>query len=216
MREYIRRLLTGYDVVAVADGAAALRSARARRPDLVLTDVMMPGIDGLELMREFRADPDLSYVPVILLSARAGEESRIEGLEAGADEYLVKPFSARELLACVRAQLRLAESRRMSREALRASEERYRALVTASSDVVFQMNGDWTMMQPLDGRSLVASNSTPILGWMAEEHPGVRARPATGDDRRSHLQETDIRTRAPGDPCRRHARMDALEGGPHL
>ena len=83
MREYIRRLLAGYDVVAVADGGAALRSARARRPDLVLTDVMMPGVDGLELMREFRADPTLSYVPVILLSARAGEESRIEGLEAG-------------------------------------------------------------------------------------------------------------------------------------
>ena len=97
----------------MADGAAALRSARARRPDLVLTDVMMPGVDGLELMRELRADPTLSDVPVILLSARAGEESRIEGLEAGADEYLVKPFSARELLACVRAQLRLAESRRL-------------------------------------------------------------------------------------------------------
>jgi PAS domain S-box-containing protein len=181
MREYIRRLLTAYDVVTVADGAAALRSARARRPDLVLTDVMMPGVDGLELMRAFRADPALSYVPVILLSARAGEESRIEGLEAGADEYLVKPFSARELLACVRAQLRLAESRQLSREALRASEERHRALVTASSDVVFQMSADWTVMQPLDGRNLVASNSTPILGWMEKnipevEHPRVQAR----------------------------------------
>jgi PAS domain S-box-containing protein len=181
MREYIRRLLTAYDVVTVADGAAALRSARARRPDLVLTDVMMPGVDGLELMRAFRADPALSYVPVILLSARAGEESRIEGLEAGADEYLVKPFSARELLACVRAQLWLAESRQLSREALRASEERHRALVTASSDVVFQMSADWTVMQPLDGRNLVASNSTPILGWMEKnipevEHPRVQAR----------------------------------------
>ena len=171
MREYIRRLLIGYDVEAVADGGAALRSARARRPDLVLTDVMMPGVDGLELMREFRADPALSYVPVILLSARAGEESRIEGLEAGADEYLVKPFSARELLACVRAQLRLAKSRQLSREALRASEERHRALVTASSDVVFQMSADWTVMQPLDGRNLVASNSTPILGWMEKNIP---------------------------------------------
>ncbi len=137
MREYIEQLLAGYDVVTVADGEAALRSARTRRPDLILTDIMMPGMDGLDLMRAFRADPDLSYVPVILLSARAGEESRIEGLEAGADEYLVKPFSARELLASVRAQLRLAESRRLSREALRASEERYRALVTTSSDVVF-------------------------------------------------------------------------------
>ena len=83
MREYIRRLLTGYDVVAVADGAAALRSARARRPDLVLTDVMMPGSDGLELMREFRADPNLSYVPVILLSARAGRSPGSRGSRRG-------------------------------------------------------------------------------------------------------------------------------------
>jgi PAS domain S-box-containing protein len=180
MREYIQRLLTGYDVVAVADGQAALRAARERRPDLMLTDVMMPEVDGLELLREFRADPNLSVVPVILLSARAGEESRIEGLEAGADEYLVKPFSARELLACVRAQLRLAESRQLSREALLASEQRYRALVTASSDVVFRMNADWSVMYPLDGRSLVASNSAPVVGWMeknipAFEHARVRA-----------------------------------------
>ena len=194
MREYIRRLLKGYDVVAVADGGAALRSARARRPDLVLTDVMMPVVDGLELMREFRADANLSYVPVILLSARAGEESRIEGLEAGADEYLVKPFSARELLACVRAQLRLAKSRQLSREALRASEERHRALVTASSDVVFQMSADWTVMRPLDGRNLVASNSTPILGWMEKnipevEHARVRA---TIDDAVSRKQTFEL------------------------
>jgi PAS domain S-box-containing protein len=180
MREYIQRLLTAYDVAAVADGAAALRSARARRPDLVLTDVVLPGVDGLELMRAFRADPTLSDVPLILLSTGAGEESRIEGLEAGADDCLVKPFSARELLASVRAQLRLAESRRLSREALRASEERYRALVTASSDVVFRMTGDWSVMSPLDGRDMVASNSTPILGWMENnlpefEHARVRA-----------------------------------------
>jgi PAS domain S-box-containing protein len=180
MREYIRRLLAGYDVEVAEDGAAALRLARAHRPDLVITDIMMPGIDGLALMRALRADPASSHVPVILLSARAGEEARIEGLEAGADEYLVKPFSARELLASVRAQLRLAESRRLSRKALFASEERYRALVTASSDVVFQMNADWSVMYPLDGRRLVASNSTPIIGWMEKnipefEHALIRA-----------------------------------------
>jgi PAS domain S-box-containing protein len=177
MREYIRRLLVGYDVVAVADGAAALQAARARRPNLVLTDVMMPGVDGFELMRQLRADPALSHVPVILLSARAGEESRIEGLEAGADEYLVKPFAARELLACVRAQLRLAESRQISREALRTGEDRHRALVTASSDVVYQMSGDWTVMQRLDGRDLISSSSTPIVGWMEKNIPAFeRAR----------------------------------------
>lgn len=180
MREYIRRLLIGYDVVTVADGATALKEVRKRRPDLVLTDIMMPGTDGFELMRAIRADPNLSYVPVILLSARAGEEARIEGLEAGADEYLVKPFSARELLACVRAHLRLAESRRLSREVLRTSEERNRAMVNATSDVIYRMSGDWRVMQPLDGRSLVSSNSEPIIGWMEKnipetEHPRIRA-----------------------------------------
>ena len=126
----------------------------------------------------------------------------------------MKPFSARELLACVRAQLRLADSRRLSREALRASEERYRALATASSDVVFQMSGDWTVMQPLDGRNLVASNSTAIVGWMEKNLPEfehARVRAAIDE---AVAKQADLRARAPGDPRRRHLRMDALEGGP--
>ena len=84
------------------DGEAALAAARQRPPDLILTDVMMPRLDGFGLLRELRADPRTSGIPVILLSARAGEESRVEGMQAGADDYLVKPFSARELLARVR------------------------------------------------------------------------------------------------------------------
>ena len=102
MREYVQRLLSQkYEVIAVSDGAAALQSARMNLPDLVLTDVMMPNLDGFGLLRELRADERLKAIPVILLSARAGEESHIEGLEAGADDYLIKPFSARELLARV-------------------------------------------------------------------------------------------------------------------
>ncbi|HEY3744001.1 MAG TPA: response regulator, partial [Bryobacteraceae bacterium] len=100
MRQYVQRLLRGqYGVVAVADGQTALQKARELHPDLILSDVMMPQMDGFELLRTVRADPDLSGIPVILLSASAGEESRVEGLDAGADDYLVKPFSARELLA---------------------------------------------------------------------------------------------------------------------
>ncbi len=83
MRAYVRRLLGDrFDVVAVPDGKAALDAARARKPDLVLSDVMMPGLDGFGLLRELRADPQLYEIPVILLSARAGEEARIEGMEA--------------------------------------------------------------------------------------------------------------------------------------
>jgi PAS domain S-box-containing protein len=112
MRAYLQRVLgTRWTVEAVADGAAALESARARRPDLVLSDVMMPGLDGFALLRELRADERTRGVPVVLLSARAGEESRAEGLERGADDYLVKPFSARELLARVASQVALARAR---------------------------------------------------------------------------------------------------------
>ena len=117
MREYVQRLLRQqYDVVAVADGQAALESARQRPPDLILTDLMMPRLDGFGLLRELRAEENLKNTPVILLSARAGEESRIEGLESGADDYLIKPFSARELLARVGSHLAMAKLRREAAE----------------------------------------------------------------------------------------------------
>ncbi len=112
MREYVGRLLAQrFCVEAVAHGGEALAAARRARPDLILSDVMMPVLDGFGLLREVRADPALADVPVILLSARAGEESRVEGVQAGADDYLVKPFSARELLARVATHLQLAQLR---------------------------------------------------------------------------------------------------------
>lgn len=113
MREYLRRLLARrYTVQAVGDGEAARDAALAAPPDLVLTDVMMPRMDGIGLLRALREDPRTREVPVILLSARAGEEAEVEGLESGADDYLVKPFSARELLARVDARIELARIRR--------------------------------------------------------------------------------------------------------
>ncbi|HEY9671756.1 MAG TPA: PAS domain S-box protein, partial [Waterburya sp.] len=112
MRDYVRRLLSReYEVEAVSDGLAALDAVQRYLPDLVLTDVMMPGMNGLELLRSLRNDPATQNIPIILLSARAGEKSRIEGLEAGADDYLIKPFCARELLARVRTNLELVQLR---------------------------------------------------------------------------------------------------------
>jgi DNA-binding response OmpR family regulator len=106
MREYVARLLrTRWSVESVADGEAALAAIRRRRPTLVLTDVMMPALDGFGLLRALRDDAGTRSIPVIMLSARAGDESRAEGLEAGADDYLIKPFSSRELIARVAAQL---------------------------------------------------------------------------------------------------------------
>jgi PAS domain S-box-containing protein len=128
MRDYVRRLLnTRFEVIAVADGEAALAAAHEHNPDLVLADVMMPRLDGFGLLKALREDRRTRNVPVIMLSARAGEESRVEGLQAGADDYLIKPFSARELLARVSARLEIA---RLHREAL----EREHRLRVAAED----------------------------------------------------------------------------------
>jgi signal transduction histidine kinase/response regulator of citrate/malate metabolism len=117
MRDYARRLLSDrWTVETVSNGQEALDAARRRRPDIIVTDVMMPEVDGFALLRALRADDELRTVPVVLLSARAGEEARIEGLAAGADDYLVKPFSARDLTARVDAQLIRARVRAMERE----------------------------------------------------------------------------------------------------
>jgi PAS domain S-box-containing protein len=109
MRDYLARLLRErWDVEAVADGNAALAAIRSRPTDLVLADVMMPGLDGFELLQNIRRDSALRLIPVILLSARAGEEATAEGLNAGADDYIVKPFSARDLLVRVASKLAVA------------------------------------------------------------------------------------------------------------
>ena len=113
MRDYVTRLLAPHYVVRTAtDGAQALEEMRRRRPDLLLSDVMMPKLDGLGLVRAVRADAALADLPIVLLSARAGEEESVQGLDAGADDYLVKPFGARELLARVAGMLKLARVRR--------------------------------------------------------------------------------------------------------
>ena len=117
MRDYLERLLAGSWTIRVArDGAEALEIARRERPDLVLSDVMMPGLDGFGLLAALRADEALADVPVVLVTARAGEEAGVEGLLAGADDYVVKPFSARELVARVGAQLQLRRIRRRQGE----------------------------------------------------------------------------------------------------
>ncbi len=113
LRQYLAGLLAPYyDISVATDGLAALDAISARAPGIVVSDVMMPRLDGFGLVRRLRADPTTASLPVILLSARAGEDSAIDGLDAGADDYLVKPFSAREFLARVRTHLQLARLRR--------------------------------------------------------------------------------------------------------
>ncbi|MBD1848448.1 ATP-binding protein [Leptolyngbya sp. FACHB-711] len=151
MRDYVKRLLSQqYEVEAVSDGAKALAAARQRVPDLVLTDVMMPQLDGFGLLQALRADPQTREVPIILLSARAGEEARVEGLAAGADDYLTKPFSARELIARVEASLKLAQLRReatqqehllrMEAETIRA---RLESVLAGINDQFIVLDREW-------------------------------------------------------------------------
>ncbi len=125
MRDYMRRLLgERWHVETASDGVEGLAAAFRDPPDLVLADVMMPGLDGFGLLRELRADPRTRTVPLVMVSARAGEEARVEGLEAGADDYLIKPFSARELVARVGTQLAMGRLRARTEEALREADRR--------------------------------------------------------------------------------------------
>jgi signal transduction histidine kinase/CheY-like chemotaxis protein len=137
MREYVQGLLGWrFNVVAAENGRQALELVESHAPELVLTDVMMPEMDGFALLAALRANPATRTVPVIMLSARAGEESRIDGMDAGADDYLTKPFTARELVARVEAQLKLARVRRdaveqeaaLTREVYKAKQFAWEAL----------------------------------------------------------------------------------------
>ncbi|GAA2862173.1 hypothetical protein Acy02nite_54050 [Actinoplanes cyaneus] len=139
LREHVSRLLSPYwDVATAADGLSALELAREHSFDLVLTDVMMPGLDGFGLIAALRGDPRTRDVPIVVLSARAGEEAAVEGLGAGADDYLVKPFSTRELTARVRANVELGQLRRETVSRLRGLVDAAVALnvVTGTAEVL--------------------------------------------------------------------------------
>jgi signal transduction histidine kinase/DNA-binding response OmpR family regulator len=140
MREYVGRLLGSmWDLELVPDGETALAAIRKRRPDLLLTDVMMPRLDGFGLIRAIRSDPVLKDLPVIMLSARAGEEARVEGLEAGADDYLTKPFSARELVARVASNLNLARQRKEATDALLVEAKKLKVLNRTGAAVAAEL-----------------------------------------------------------------------------
>jgi signal transduction histidine kinase/FixJ family two-component response regulator len=180
LRDYVKRLLEaqGYRVEAFADGQGALEAASSLRPDLVLSDVMMPRLDGIGLLRALRGEADLRGVPIILLSARAGEEARVEGLEAGADDYVNKPFSARELLARVRANLQLARIRRDAEEIQRQQTARLEAVVgTVPTAVWFTHDREARRVfgNAYGARLLrVAPDTNMSLAGPAEERPACR------------------------------------------
>ncbi|WP_207486109.1 ATP-binding protein, partial [Arenibaculum pallidiluteum] len=179
MREYVCRLLGGrHEVEAVPDGEAALTALRERRPDLLLTDAMMPRLDGFGLLQAIRTDPDLNDLPVIMLSARAGEEASIEGRAAGADDYLVKPFSARELIARIDTALAMARLRREHTEVLRRLNEVLAVQVeerTRERDRVWSISRDLFVVCGMDGLYRTVNPAwTDQLGHAEEELVGMR------------------------------------------
>jgi PAS domain S-box-containing protein len=151
MREYVLGLLGWrFNVVPAENGMQALELAASHAPDLVLTDVMMPEMDGFGLLAQLRENPSTRSIPVIMLSARAGEEARIEGMDAGADDYLTKPFTARELVARVESQLKLARVRKeaieqeaaLTREIYQAKQFAWEALEHIP-DVFYTFDGEY-------------------------------------------------------------------------
>ncbi|SPM33670.1 histidine kinase, partial [Mycobacterium rhizamassiliense] len=159
MRDYLCHLLrtAGYEVDEVADGRQALDAIHAHAPDLLISDVMMPGLDGLQLLTALRRDPRTAALPVLLLSARAGPAASIEGLLAGADDYLVKPFAAAELLARARATVELAR--------LRNRHARWRtALVDSLQEAFFVCDGRGAVIE-------INAAFADILGYGSDELP---------------------------------------------
>ncbi|MGX6608211.1 SpoIIE family protein phosphatase [Micromonosporaceae bacterium Da 78-11] len=182
MRDYLTRLLrsAGHRVTAVSDGQFALQAARAGVPDLIVSDVMMPRMDGLQLVAALRADPRTAGTPVLLLSARAGQEASIEGLEAGADDYLFKPFSSAELLARVRANVELAR--------LRSRHLRWRtALIDSLQEAFFVCDDDGAVIE-------INAAFTDILGFGPEGLPYAATHPwwpELDNDANAHSEVAD-------------------------
>jgi PAS domain S-box-containing protein len=165
-REYLCHVLegAGFQVEGFSDGAAALATCVARPPDVVVSDVLMPGVGGFELIEHLRAGERTAVVPVLLLSARGGEESRIEGIAAGADDYLVKPLSGRELIARVDGAVRLG---RLRREVARREQ--------ADLDALFSMAPDGLIVVGPTGAILAANEQAGrLFGYSTAEFAQLR------------------------------------------
>ena len=183
MRSYLRRVLAGhFDVETAPDGQAALAAIRSSPPDLVLTDVMMPGLDGFTFLHAIRSDPETARLPVIMLSARAGQESAVGGLDAGADDYLVKPFSSADLIARVRSNLTASRAREdAARQATRHA-ERLGQLVQSGLRVAACLKpGDVLEVLATEARDLFDAYAVDVVDEQGRERAARRGRTGPAD-----------------------------------
>jgi DNA-binding response OmpR family regulator len=170
---------SGFDVLAARDGKSGLAAAKASPPDLVLLDLMMPEMDGLEVCRSLRKEPKTARVPVIMLTAKASEADRVVGLEMGADDYIVKPFSPRELVARVKAVLRRATLASESGEVLKVGDL---AIDVARHEVIFKSKSieltatEFRVLQYLATRAGRVASRTDIIDGALERDAAITDR----------------------------------------
>lgn len=179
MRQYVKKVLSPRFIIEVArDGEEAFDMAVRLAPDLIISDIMMPRLDGYGLLNKLKEHPELKSVPLIFLSARAGEEAKIEGLDAGADDYLIKPFSAKELIAVAESNIRLSVIRRATEK----SEKYFRQLAdsvpatlwrTDKNDRCIYLNKRWS---EFTGQ---AEKDALGFGWLKVTHPDDKENAAT-------------------------------------
>ena len=170
VRQYVSRILgEKWDVEAVADGEAALRAVQIRRPDLIVSDVMMPKLDGFGMVKALREDPATTDLPIILLSARAGEDATAEGLGQGANDYLVKPFSSRELVARVAAQLERARAQQIIKKNTESARCRLHSFLMEAPAAIAILRGPKLVFELANDRSVEIFGKRAIVGLPGRE-----------------------------------------------
>ena len=189
MRDYVGRLLAGqYDLTMARDGEDAFEKMLLVKPDLLLTDIMMPRLDGFGLLKKVRSHPATRNTPVIFLSARAGEESKVEGLEAGADDYLVKPFSARELIARVDTNLKINEARRIAQRELKEEVRRRTEELSKLNFSLQQSNEDLRQFAHVASHDLKEpARKVKVFTGRLQDDPGT----VFSDKARVYLEKID-------------------------
>lgn len=177
MRKHIRSLVSArYKTVTARNGLEALQKVYTEKPHVILSDIMMPGMDGIQLLKEVKENPHTANIPVILITARAGDESKVEGYETGADDYLVKPFSSKELVARISSQIRIVNARTQIEKQLRDFLEQAPAAIAVLSgqDHIF------TLANPLFQK---------LFGRREEQLPGKTIREVWGETKGQGIHE---------------------------